>query len=191
MKARKLGITALIATIVTVSLAYASNIQTSDPGSSSDPLVSKSYVDKKVSEVLNVVSNGGTAQTTLSQKDTDDLMLQVDFLVKQYLSENGLKNDGNGSSSSSDSTAFKPVNVVVGQTLVGEEGSEIILRRGKAVAVTGQDGIVDLTSGGELFNGNAVSINHLLMVPRTDGRGVKVTENAWFTVKGGYSIVSQ
>ena len=35
---------------------------------------------------------------------------------------------------------------------------------------------------------NEIVPGHILIVPRADGRGVNVSEAAWFLVKGGYSI---
>lgn len=84
---------------------------------------------------------------------------------------------------------FKPVLVEVGQTIYGKEGTELILRSGKGVGVVpGVEGIANLTKSTEVKNGTKVNKNELLIVPRDDGRGVKVTEKAWFLVKGGYEI---
>ena len=41
-----------------------------DPGSQSDPLVSKSYVDKKIEEALGAVSEGTTGNTSGGSADT-------------------------------------------------------------------------------------------------------------------------
>ena len=42
--------------------------------------------------------------------------------------------------------------------------------------------------GGDLQNGVACPSNHLLIVPMSDGRGVKVTEDAILMIKGSYQI---
>ena len=82
-----------------------------------------------------------------------------------------------------------PVSVPVGKVLYGAEGSEIILRSGKGTIYTaGVDGVVDATTGANLKTGATAVANHILIVPRADGRGVNVSEAAWFLVKGGYSI---
>ena len=85
--------------------------------------------------------------------------------------------------------SFKPVLVEVGQTIYGKEGTEIILRSGKGNAVVpGAEGIANITNGLEVKNKNTVNKNQLLIIPRDDGRGIKVTEKAWFLVKGDYEI---
>ncbi len=124
-----------------------------DAGSESDPLVSKSYVDDKIDQVLAQIGSSSTSATLSS------------------------------------STTFTPVSVAVGQTIIGGEGTELILRAGKAsVVISGSEGITDATTGQTLYNGHSATLNHLTIVPRADGRGFKVTEAAWFLVKGSYTI---
>lgn len=125
-----------------------------DAGSQSDPLVSKSYVDDKIEQVLAKIGSGSSSGTTESA-----------------------------------SAVFTPVSVAVGKTIIGDEGTEMILRAGKAsVVISGSEGITDATTGQALYNGHKTTLNHLTIIPRNDGRGFKVTEAAWFLVKGGYTI---
>lgn len=127
-------------------------------GSEDDPLVSKSYVDDKINQVLEVV-NGGSVS---------------------------LDNSGNLSAAGA---SYTPVYASVGQIVLGGEGTEIILRSGKGnIYITGVDGLVDSTTGQNLTNGDVATPNHMMIVPRNDGRGVKVTEAAWFLIKGDYTI---
>ncbi|GHU50657.1 hypothetical protein AGMMS49975_02150 [Clostridia bacterium] len=124
-----------------------------EAGSSSDPLVSKSYVDGKLNELKNTINNNTTG-------------------------------------TAAEDPAFTPVSLLSGQTLIGGEGAEIILRSGAGVAYTAvTDGIVNATAGAELFSGDYVGKNNLLLVPRGDGRGVRAIDDAWFIVKGSYSIL--
>ena len=75
-----------------------------------------------------------------------------------------------------------------GQSVVGS--CEIILRSGTAEALCpGANGISDLTAGADLPGGTAVSANHLLLVPRNDGRGITVTSaDAYVMVRGTYMV---
>ena len=140
-------------------------IAVGNAGGSDDPLVAKSYVDDKINQVLEIIN------TTV-----------------------GTNNSGNNSDKTETTpvipdSSFKPVLVQVGQTIYGKEGTELILRSGKGNAVVpGKEGIANITNGMELKNKNTVNKNQLLIIPRDDGRGIKVTEKAWFLVKGGYSI---
>jgi len=70
-----------------------------------------------------------------------------------------------------------------------ENGAEVILRTGTAVVVAGPNGLVDMTQGRDIANGVAVSRNHLLIAPRTDGRGLRFTsESNWVMVRGAFTL---
>ncbi|MCL2353845.1 MAG: hypothetical protein FWC69_04360 [Defluviitaleaceae bacterium] len=87
---------------------------------------------------------------------------------------------------------FTPVQVFAGQTIIGGEGTEIILRSGQGQAhVPGPDGIVNITSGLDMQQGASITANHFLIIPRADGRGVFALTDAWFLVKGDYEIVTR
>jgi len=86
---------------------------------------------------------------------------------------------------------FTPVFVSAGNIVLAAEGTEIILRSGTATAhVPGPDGIVNITSGQDMPHGAAISRNNLLIIPREDGRGIAATTDAWFIIKGGYTITT-
>lgn len=153
------GIQIFLATfIVATGIAFAN----SQAGSSEDPLVAKSYVDDKINQVLEVINSTVGSENTSNSTSTN---VQI---------------SGN---------SFKPVLVEVGQTIYGKEGTELILRSGKGNAVVpGAEGIANITNGLEVKDKNTINKNQLLIIPREDGRGIKVTEKAWFLVKGDYEI---
>ncbi len=141
----------VLATVVVVSVFAA------EPGTADDPVVSKSYVDNKISELLQTLESGGTLNVGSSKDDTK------------------LK--------------YVPVHVGVGQKLVGGEGTEVILRVGRSFAVVpGTESLIDATDGKELADKAEIKKSHIVIVPRNDGRGVRVVEDAWFLVKGEYTI---
>jgi hypothetical protein len=86
---------------------------------------------------------------------------------------------------------FSPVFLTAGQILEGGGGAEIIFRSGRAAAFVPEgniNGVTDVTLGVDLMNGAMLSLNHLIIIPRTDGRGVQAVGDSWFMVKGSYSI---
>ena len=84
---------------------------------------------------------------------------------------------------------FQVVNVAKGHTLLGEAGTELILRMGKAKIVsTPKGGLANVTSGYDLANGTDVPPNSLLIVPLGDGRGMEISEDVIVMVKGNYSV---
>jgi len=86
-------------------------------------------------------------------------------------------------------TTFSPIELKAGQRLIGKEGTEIILRSGEAAAIdNGENGVADLTSGVDLLSGHVVGQNHLLLVPRDDGRGIAALTDIWVLVRGDYTV---
>ncbi|HHW00306.1 MAG TPA: hypothetical protein GXX36_12205 [Clostridiaceae bacterium] len=93
----------------------------------------------------------------------------------------------------STSLLFEVIELEAGQTLIAGASSEIILRAGKATAISGKDGdgLSDITSGDgrNLFTGDEIPRDHLLLVSRDDGRGLKaVSQKVYLLFKGTYEI---
>ncbi|MCL2462149.1 MAG: hypothetical protein FWF44_05735 [Defluviitaleaceae bacterium] len=129
-------------------------------GSAADPVVTQSYVDQKYNQLLTMIQNMAQGQTAPS-----------------------------GSPDNAAASSYTPVSASAGQTIICGEGTEIILRSGAAVAYCqGENGLSDVTQAVDLTNGMKLTANHLLIVPRADGRGVSVTADAWFLIKGDYTI---
>lgn len=139
----------IIATVGWVQSSYADS--TSTPGSTSDPLVTKSYVDS----VLAQLGQGPIA--------------------------------GGGSSSK-----LEVVTVPFGQKIIVEDGGELIVRSGKAIAYSSDaNGLSDMTDGLDVKPGKAVGNNHLILFPR-GGRGVeadpKQDKGLIVLVRGAYKL---
>jgi hypothetical protein len=87
-------------------------------------------------------------------------------------------------------TSFVSVQVFAGQTLAGKAGTEMILRSGKATAVCpGDVGLVDSTEGLDLTANNPIAANHVYIIPREDGRGVRMETDGYMMIKGAYDIL--
>ncbi len=115
-----------------------------------------------------IVGHQGRASSVAPGSDADPLVARS--YVDQYLS-------------------LVVVEVAKGQTLVGGAGTEIILRSGTARAVASQlGGVCDLTGGRDLPQGELVKTNHLLLVPRADGRGIRADTALFVMVRGPYTI---
>ncbi len=84
---------------------------------------------------------------------------------------------------------FNVVSVNKGQTLIGDTGTEMILRMGQATIIaTNMGGIADTTAGFDLADGTDMPSNHYLIIPKNDGRGVKAKTDCLIMVKGKYEI---
>ena len=85
---------------------------------------------------------------------------------------------------------YTPIQLTMGQKLIGDEGTEIILRSGIATAIdNGANGVSDITAGVDLMTGYDVGLNHLLLIPRNDGRGITAVTDIWVMVRGNYTIL--
>lgn len=141
-----------------------------EAGSDTDPIVSKSYVEKRLTELETKIAGSNTA--AMDQK-LSQLQVQIDALAK------------NTGVSGAD---FALVQVKAGSTLTFSESAMLILRAGSAKTIVGPGGgLSDLTIGTDLVEGQAIVGNHLILVPRNDGRGVKITGDSWLMIKGTYT----
>lgn len=137
-----------------------------------------------------ILTTGATVFANQAGSEADPLVTKsyVDDKINKAL-ETINSSSGNTDNVNINTISYTPVYATVGQTIYGKEGTEIILRSGKGIAVVPTaEGISNITTGQDLKNNASVGKNHLLITPRDDGRGIKVTENAWFLVKGDYSI---
>lgn len=113
---------------------------------------------------------------------TDDPLITESYLknvflkeVKEYIAESP--------------STFNVVSVKKNQNFIGNSGCEFILRQGKATVVAAElGGLSDVTAGYDITSGVDVPPNHLLIVPRDDGRGFKATSDVVIMVKGSYTI---
>ena len=153
----------VLAVVLTSLVVYAV-----DPGADDDPLISLSYLEEKLDEL----KSGLESKITALEKKMDNLE-----------KDNDSSNDGD-ETVTTQSSGFKVVNLKAGETLSLGESAEIILRTGSATVVGGTGGgLSDVTVGKDVPDGGKVELNHLLITPRNDGRGIKVSENSAVMVK--------
>lgn len=145
--------------LIVVMLIMTTGIVFSEPGSDRDPLVSVSYVDKKIDELKNY----------------------IDLKIKDNKNESPTENIVVGE--------LEVIVLQKGQSIIGSKGTEIILRSGTAVAI-GSDlgGISDVTAGKDIDTNMEISKNHLLIIPRDDGRGVYSKTETYYMVRGKYRV---
>jgi len=131
-----------------------------EPGSKNDPMVTLSYVEKN------------------NEK------------LKYYIDQKIVENLGGAPVAEQSQTSFVAIQLFRGQSLLGSEGTEVILRSGEAAAIgnASGDGVSNITHGKDLKTGDKIDKNHLLIIPRKDGRGIIAKTDTWVMVKGKYDI---
>ena len=135
-----------------------------EPGSSSDPLVTLSYLE----DVF-----------------FDKIMDEVDERIATRNKD--IAKEVTGTSGTAD--AFAVVTLTDGQVLIGDIGCEVMLRVGSAVCTSpSAPGLIDETSATTLNSGGALQQNHMYMMT-IENRGVKATSpTVKVLVRGGYTI---
>jgi len=145
-------------TLFVVLIIIGGTVAFTEPGSEADPLVSKSYVERRIEQLMNYID--------------------------QKL---------NGLNSSVVEGVWQVVEVPEGKSLICYGGTEIILRSGKATAISIiksgiENGVTDITAGRDLKMNEEIETNHLLIIPRTDSRGAYSVTQTYWLVKGDYEI---
>lgn len=179
------------------ALTVFSLIVFADNNSSTDPLVTLSYIKQvflpEVQKALDdkIKENNEKLDDVIAEKLTENDALSeiVDKAVDEKLGES---DDVDAKIEAA--SQYKAICISKGQSLIANAACEIILRSGKAIALSpfANQGLSDVSSGAEVLNGRSISLNHLLLIPRGDGRGVFVGEGeAWFMVRGAYTILDK
>ncbi len=176
---RTLACLLLVGTVLAAFAAMAASV-----GSQSDPLVTLSYLnDTFLGEVLQSVDEKLTSRDAALRQETEQA---VEKAQRELLGQlGGSVTDSTGGVAAS----YTAVELSAGQTLYGEAGCEVLLRRGSAKCVAADKttpGLVDVTSGASLGNGGALLENHLYLLP--DARGVQASGAVTLLVRGTYTI---
>jgi len=142
-------------------------------------LVAKDYMDEKINELMEFIEELW-GRTEEQHKLISDLGKQVEDLKKQ-------------AQEIPKASIFELVELEEGQILTAGAGTEIIVRGGKATAISGKngDGLADITSGDgiDIGTGQEVPVNHLLVASRDDGRGIKAESSIVYVLLKGICVI--
>ena len=171
-----LSLAAIFAIILTSETAQAALL----PGSPQDPLVTRAYVDSRIEELTNRIAMleqmiQGTAPPAVEgqQVDMAQIMAMVDARLANIVLSGGV-------------VPFTIHQVEAGQRIFFEAGAEFIVRVGTVLALAGPNGHIDVTAGRDVAHGEFIRLNHLMLIPQTDGRGVQFNTPGWIMIKGGF-----
>ena len=127
-------------------------------GDESDPLVTLSYLTQTVTpNILKQVDEQAA-------KRQSELLAQLNTAIADYK----MAVEGGGASGGT-SASYSVVTLTSGQTLAMGVGCEVMLRVGTATLAANTDpGLIDVSTGGTLNNGGALTANHLYMATIAD-----------------------
>lgn len=116
-----------------------------------------------------------------------DPLVSLSYLNKRLEQiESRLQGDSPTGGSAS---ALEVVNLESGDELIVAQGTEMIPRTGSLTVIAGASGgLSDISEGANLDQGNKATKDHLLIAPRSDGRGLKANTKAIVLVRGSYSV---
>ena len=198
MKLKKTLLLTVLAVFLTISVLVFSVFAEESPYEGSDLPVSESYVlraigalEERVYTKIDTMIEAITARLDELQTKLDAVQStppQTDDTQASVPAEPQPAETEAVQTTPAPNMDYTVVYVTKGQSVVGS--CEIILRSGKAIALCpGANGISDLTAGADLADGTEISANHLLLVPRNDGRGITVTSaDAYVMVRGTYTV---
>lgn len=141
------------------------------PGDTSDPIVVLSYLNQRIESLID----------DYKLEEIEEIKTQIDEL------ENGTSSSKEGTTAS---LSLDIVEIHEGEKIIAKEGTELILRGGEAFIIGSElGGITNITLGKDFVSDMMVPANHLLIVPRDDGRGVYTNDYAIFMVRGEYEVI--
>ncbi len=134
------------------------------PGSEDDPLVSVSYLETKLDQ------------------------LKSELVTMLEDNQNNQTSPQENSAELFEVLQFEP-----GTQIVFGASTEFIVRRGTATLIDpDNNNMPDLTSGVDIESDQVIPLNHHMLCPRRDGRGLTVTEDSdpfWIMIKGEYIVI--
>ena len=156
--------------------------------SANDPIAAKSYVDSEIDTLeakiaaLEAKLNGASG----SSGELTALRTELETIKSDL---NAIKTSNNG-------LAYTKITLKKGDKLYAKDTAlEIIVRSGTGSVISPfveefqQEGLSDITTGKELYNGMVVPFNDLLLIPvGGDGRGLEIKSPAVLLVRGSYEV---
>jgi len=182
-KIRKLFVVLAILIITLGCLSLVVGAGFVEPGSEEDPIITLSYVEKRLEQIKFYIDQN-LEELNKSNSDITNLINNLSTRVDQLSNAGGVPIQG-----SSNNSSFQVVFVEKGKFVYFGEGTELILRSGKATAIISENGgLSNVTSGKDLKMGEELPLNNLIIIPRNDGRGANVLTDSYFMIKGPYTI---
>ena len=187
---KRLGALALVFAVILVAGVYAVY---GNSDITNDPLVSLSYINEvlwpEIEDMIERAVSGGVIG-----RDDEDTEEDTETETESETETDTEEETTEEPQTEVKGFEYEVLHLTENALLLSETPCEIILRSGHAAAYLGgnDNGLADLTDGGELMEGDGLVANHLMMIPRGDGRGVRITSaEAYIMVRGGYRSVEE
>lgn len=184
-----------IAAVLMMCLLVSGYFAVAQPGSSDDPLITKSYLDAVVTpKAVQAAETAANEQAntlaerinTLSQQINDSITVAAASLASDETFLKRVAAAAGGTAA--DSGTWKSVTLSAGQKVYLAAGSEVVLRSGQAICVeSGGKGLVNLSEVGELTEGQSLDL-YALYTATTQSSGFQASERTKALICGDYSV---
>ena len=142
----------------------------------SDPVISLSYLKQYIQTMIHPQIN--------------TLQSRIDALEIELESLRGEETTVDPSDFSLEQ--YTVLHVMQGAVVNASAACDIMLRAGEAEAVvpeSSQGNLSDYTVGSEIADGQTIPLNHMILIARGDGRGIRVTSSeAYIMIRGEYTV---
>ena len=141
----------------------------------SDPVISLSYLKQYIQTMVN-------PQINTMQEEIDALEAELE----------ALRSNASYDPSNASLEQYTVLHVMQGAVVNASAACDIMLRAGEAEAVvpeSAQGNLSDYTVGAEIADGQAIPLNHMILIARGDGRGIRVVSSeAYIMIRGEYTV---
>ncbi|NLB16228.1 MAG: hypothetical protein GX827_05390 [Clostridiales bacterium] len=206
---------ALIGLCIVIAAVAAITVFAEGYDTSADPLVTVSYIQNVKTEIKNeiiteldissvkshmteIITSIMALEQQQSKQAADIKALKEGSAAKTAETDSEAETETKAAGApAAESASYEVIRLIKGQTITADASLELIPRSGSLNAVVTSEtnrvnkvGLSDLTSGTEILDGEALEINHYILVSRADGRGVTaVSDECYLMVRGSYTIV--
>lgn len=174
------------------------NASNPQPGSIQDPLITKAYLEVRLNKLRTdlglqpeIIDNTGSGDGDISSGTIETLAQYFDEEIAKIKLELDSKIEAIQTSGGTEPAGFVPINVPKGVKIICKEGTEVIVRSGKATAIASPEnmGLSNVSTGKDLMTGHTIPLNNLIIIARTDGRGFEShSDGTYVMIKGEYTI---
>ena len=177
----------VLGVLLTLCMAFGAGVfagaatSKAEPGSSGDPLITKSYLEERLSQI-----NGSNTSNTENQSSEEiaTLKKQVEELKKENES---LKKQIKDVKAEAQKGSFKKVTVKKGKALIVIYGAEVVFYSGTATWKTSNNSyILDLTERNHVSNGASAILYHNYLI--RSGCNLEAAKDMVVYVRGTYSV---
>ncbi len=145
-------------------------------GTESDPLVTLSYINNVFTKYV----------TDLFTQELEKRAAELETGINDKIT--AIETAYGSMGQLAERSTYSVVSLTNGQTLVGQRGTEIMLRVGSAYVVApASPGLIDTSTAAILENGKYLVKNHMYMVTIND-RAIKASGDVMVVVRGDYKI---